>query len=202
TGGATIKDPGSSAYSFAYYVDVAGREIDKARRYGRRFAVATVAFEPQPDGRPPLLRHAEMADQLLKAARDTDVLAHVDEHEFHLLMPETDGLGAHAARCRVLARLAERGGKAIPAGLLVGVSTFPHDGSDLSQLLRVARRRAEATRSSLVRRLPPDRTGLADLLEALTWKHHAPPAGALSAPQPIELSISEASALAVAVVAD
>src|SRR5262245_25717304 len=28
TGGATVKDPGSSAYSFAYYVDVAGREID------------------------------------------------------------------------------------------------------------------------------------------------------------------------------
>src|SRR5262249_15458921 len=44
-GGATVKDPSSSAYSFAYYVDVAGREIDKARRYGRRFAIATIALE-------------------------------------------------------------------------------------------------------------------------------------------------------------
>src|SRR6185312_14322399 len=185
TGGATIKDPGSSAYSFAYYVDVAGREIDKARRYGRRFAVATVAFEPQPDGRPPLLRHAEMADQLLKAARDIDVLARVDEHEFHLLMPETDGLGAHACRRRVLARMAERMadkvGQTIPRGLLVGVATFPHDGRDLSQLLRIARRRAEATKASIVHRLGADLNGLFDLPGTLGWDESAP-ATDLSAP--------------------
>jgi CheY-like chemotaxis protein len=202
TGGATIKDPASSAYSFAYYVDVAGREIDKARRYGRRFAVATVAFEPTLDGRPPPVTHAELADQLLKAARDTDVLAHVDEHEFHLLMPETDGLGAHAARRRVLARLAERGGKALPPGLLVGVSTFPHDGADLSQLLRVARRRAEATRSSLVRRLGPDQGALVDVIDALGWELEVPPPEAIYAARPLELSLADAAALASVVVAD
>jgi hypothetical protein len=202
TGGATIKDPASSAYSFAYYVDVAGREIDKARRNGRRFAVATVAFEPQADGRPPLLRHAEMADQLLKAARDTDVLAHVDEHEFHLLMPETDGLGAHAARRRVLSRLAERGGKAIPVGLLVGAATFPHDGADLSQLLRVARRRAEATRSSLVRRLGPDQSGLVDVIDALGWELEVPPPEAIYAARPLELPVTDAAALATTVIGD
>ena len=192
-GGATIKDPASSAYSFAYYVDVAGREIDKARRYGRRFAIATVAFERVGRGRRrPPMGHAEMADQLLKAARDTDVLAHVDEHEFHLLMPETDGLGAHAARRRVLARLVERGGKALPRGLLVGVSTFPHDGADLSQLLRVARRRAEATRHSLVRRLAADQSGLADILDALGWELEAPPPDAISAARPLELPIADA----------
>jgi DNA-binding NarL/FixJ family response regulator len=46
TGGAAMKDPASSAYSFAYYVDVAGREIDKAKRYGRRFTIATILLEP------------------------------------------------------------------------------------------------------------------------------------------------------------
>ncbi|MET0594155.1 MAG: response regulator, partial [Polyangiaceae bacterium] len=35
-----IKDLTTSAYTFAYFVDIAGREIDKARRYGRRFALA------------------------------------------------------------------------------------------------------------------------------------------------------------------
>ena len=83
-GGAAIKDPASSAYSFAYYVDVAGREIARAQRYTRRFAIATVAFEVGPDAQKPPMSHAEMADQLLKAARDTDMLAQVDEHEFHL----------------------------------------------------------------------------------------------------------------------
>lgn len=198
-GAAVIKDPGSSAYSFAYYVDVAGREIDKARRYGRRFSIATVAFEGGA-GEPPPLSRAEMADQLLKAARDTDVLAHVDEHEFHLLMPESDGLTAHACRRRVLARLAERG--ALPKGLLVGVSTFPHDGQNLSQLLRVARRRAEATKHSLVRRLTPDQSGLLDLLDALGWELETPSASAVTAARSLELPLTDAVALATTVVAD
>lgn len=198
---ATIKDPASSAYSFAYYVDVAGREIDKARRYGRRFAIATVAFEASDEGERPPMGHAEMADMLLRAARDTDVLAQVDEHEFHLLMPETDGLGAHAARRRVIARLIERGGKVMPRGLAVGVSTFPHDGANLSQLLRVARRRAEATRHSLVRRIASDQTGLADILDAFGW-NEAPPPHVISAARPLDLPLGNAVGLAAAVVGD
>lgn len=200
-GAAVIKDPASSAYSFAYYVDVAGREIDKARRYGRRFSIATVAFEVASDGeRSAPLSHAEMADQLLRAARDTDVLAQVDEHEFHLLMPESDGLAAHACRRRVLSRLAERG--VLPRGLLVGVSTFPHDGQNLSQLLRVARGRAEATRHSLVRKLAPDQTGLLDLLDAIGWELETPPPSALSAARVVEVPLTDAVALATTVVAD
>ena len=43
-----IKDLTTSAYTFAYFVDIAGREIDKARRYGRRFALATIALDEDP----------------------------------------------------------------------------------------------------------------------------------------------------------
>jgi len=43
-----IKDLTTSAYTFAYFVDIAGREIDKARRYGRRFALATIALDEEP----------------------------------------------------------------------------------------------------------------------------------------------------------
>lgn len=159
-----------------------------------------MAIEPAGDGQKPARTHAEMADQLLKAARDTDVLAHVDEHEFHLLMPETDGLGAHAARRRILARLAERGGKVLPPGLLVGVCTFPHDGSDLSQLLRVARRRAEATRHSLVRGLASDQTALIDLIDALGWELEEPSPADTSAARPLELPVADVAALAASVV--
>jgi hypothetical protein len=200
--GAAMKDPASSAYSFAYYVDVAGREIDKARRYARRFAVAVVTFETGEDGKPPPLSHAEVADQLLKAARDTDVVAHIDEHEFHMLMPETDGLGAHAARRRILARIAERLGKAFPPGLLVGVSTFPHDGNDLSQLLRAARRRADATRGSIVRRLSAGGTSLVEIVDALSWELEAPSLTAIYSARPIDLPSSAAAAVGAAVVAD
>jgi hypothetical protein len=100
----------------------------------------------------------------------------------------------------VLARLAERG--ALPKGLLVGVSTFPHDGQNLSQLLRVARRRAEATKHSLVRRLTPDQSGLLDLLDALGWELETPSASAVTAARSLELPLTDAVALATTVVAD
>jgi hypothetical protein len=208
-GGGAIKDPTSSAYSFAYYVDVAGREIDKARRHGRRFAIATVALDPDApassSGLPPEvpMRPAEVADHLLKAARDLDVLARVDENEFHLLLPETDGLGAHACRRRVLTRLGGGERRIVPKGLLVGIATFPHDGQNLSQLLRMARRRAEVTKGSIVHRIGVENAGLGDILDALEWDATSAPAPSdISAARPIELPIAEATALATAVVAD
>src|SRR5262249_39163987 len=100
--GTTFKDPTSSAYSFGYYVDVAGREMDRARRFHRRFAIADavlVADEGQQGANP-----AEIADQILNVMRDIDVLARIDENEFHLLLPETDGLAAQACRRRILGR--------------------------------------------------------------------------------------------------
>jgi ActR/RegA family two-component response regulator/GGDEF domain-containing protein len=203
SGGGAIKDPSSSAYSFAYYVDVAGREIDKARRHGRRFSIATVALETAGDDAIGM-RAAEVADHLLKAARDIDVLARVDESEFHFLLPEADGVGAHACRRRVLARFAQAvDRKQAPRGLLVGVATFPHDGQNLSQLLRVARRRADATRESIVHRIGIETNGLGDLLDALEWDAPAPAEpSALSAARPFELPIPEAVALAAAAVTD
>ncbi len=200
--GAPVKDPGSSAYSFAYYVDVAGREIDKARRYGRRFAIVTVAFDAGDDTSGAVMRPPEIADQILLCARDIDVLARVDEHELHLLMPESDGLTAHACRRRILARFAEKGPRALPRGLLVGAATFPHDGRDLSQLLRVARRRAEATRSSIVHRLGDGSVKIVDLLDALEWEAGTPSLEDLGAPRPITLPVADLAALAAAVTAD
>jgi ActR/RegA family two-component response regulator len=200
-GGAAIKDPSSSAYSFAYYVDVAGREIGRARRYGRRFAIVTIVAEA-PDGVTP--RSAtELADRLLGAAHDTDVLARVDESEFHLLLPEASGLAAHASRRRIL-RLGT--GQDRPAGieaLLVGGAAFPHDGQDLGKLLRVARLRAEASKTSVVHRLEPDQQGVPELLEALIWETaNGAPARQTSAVRPLELGVPEAQALVQSVVAD
>ncbi|EYF03598.1 putative GAF sensor protein [Chondromyces apiculatus DSM 436] len=269
SGGAAMKDPTSSAYSFAYYVDVAGREIDKARRYGRRFSIATILIEPAAPDIPPrqprfpptdlpvsadvdtgwgtasgqrapwaepppasnghhpkhgpfAMDPAELAEILLDAARDTDILARVDENEFHLLMPETTGLDAHACYRRVIARLAasEKHESRLPRGLLMGITTFPHDGQGLAQLLRIARRRAEATKDSLIHRLPHDVRSLGqvvdtlvDLVAADARRTEPPPSTAglsqagpaptrpfaLSAPRLLELALPEAVALAVSV---
>jgi len=197
-GGAAIKDPTSSAYSFAYYVDVAGREIGRARRYGRRFSIVTMVAETVAGKSP--LSPTEFADRLLATVHDTDILARVDEHEFHMLLPETSGLGAHACRRRIV-RLGA--GEKSGLSLLVGAAAFPHDGQDLGKLLRVARLRAEASKTSVVHRLDPDTNTVPDLLEMLIWETaNAAPAGQTSAVRPLEVAAPEAQALAQCVVAD
>ncbi|HEY6081665.1 MAG TPA: response regulator [Polyangiaceae bacterium] len=163
-----MKDPSSSAYTFAYFVDVAGREIAMARRHGRRFSLATVGLELQPDSgvgdeTEPTVFGAE---RVLGAVRDTDVLARVDANEFYLLLPETGGPGAHACRRRILAQLGTVGG-ASQFSTAVGIATFPHDGSDLSQLLRVAKFRADASRSSVVHTMGLAALPLGKLVDAL-----------------------------------
>ena len=205
-----MKDPSSSAYTFAYFVDVAGREIDMARRHHRRFALATIGVhterptEVEVEVEPTVL----VSEHVLAAVRDTDVLARVDANEFYLLLPETGGLGAHSCRRRILAQLAERtpAGSA-PDGLAVtvGVATFPHDGGDLSRLLRVAKQRAEASQNSVVHRLNLHELSLPVLADTLLAQ--SPVTGTersrgLEAPHYIELPAMDLVGLALATVSE
>lgn len=168
-----MKDPQSSAYTFAYFVDVAGREIDKARRHGRRFALATIALSEDSPRRVSESTNAatELVERVLSVVRDTDVLARVDEGEFYLLMPETGGVGAHICRRRVMRELLRGDGLRRPeregVDFMVGVATYPHDGRDLSQLLRVAKHRADASQHSVVWNPDIARAPLARLYEEI-----------------------------------
>ena len=201
-----MKDPSSSAYTFAYFVDVAGREIDMARRHSRRFALATIGVQfdrpSQGEGEPTVL----VAEHVLTAVRDTDVLARVDANEFYLLLPETGGLGAHSCRRRILAELALRE----PAwskeglGMTVGVATFPHDGGDLSRLLRVAKQRAEASLNSVVHQLRLGEQSLPDLADTLLAQPGVDPAHArgLESPHYIELPAMDLVGLALSAVSE
>jgi hypothetical protein len=192
-----MKDPRSSAYTFAYFVDVAGREIDMARRHRRRFSLATISVHPRGEARPdepePTLATVE---HVLGGVRDTDVLARVDANEFYLLLPETGGLGAHSCRRRVLERLAlAPGAERHEVG--VGVAAYPHDGGDLSRLLRVARHRAEVCRVSVVERLGLRKLGLADLVDALLSEPWGLGAASplLDVPRVIELPMTDVAVL-------
>ncbi|HEY8943041.1 MAG TPA: diguanylate cyclase, partial [Polyangiaceae bacterium] len=199
-----MKDPESSAYTFAYFVDVAGREIDMARRHGRRFALATIAVQTTPESTGRLSREptVEAAERVLAAVRDTDVLARVDANEFYLLLPETGGLGAQACRRRVLEQL---GNRRDTDGLEVamGLATFPHDGADLSRLLRVAKHRADESAGSVVQRFELAGLPLPQLVDTLL-ERVAVQAGrkpsALEAPRYIELPSMDAIELALAAV--
>jgi GGDEF domain-containing protein len=191
-----MKDPTSSAYTFGYFVDVAGREIDKARRHGRRFALATIAIAddvPENIG-------IQVVERTLDTVRDTDVLARVDEREFYLLLPETGGVGAHVCRRRILRQLSQipAAPSATPRGLdvTVGVATFPHDGRDLSQLLRVAKYRADGARRSMAGRRDLDTLSLGEVLDAFVWELSGVGAAGF-APRVVEMPAIDLVALAV-----
>lgn len=191
----TMKDPDSSAYTFAYFVDVAGREIDKARRHARRFALATLTIESPGTGN--AADSVQLAEHVLAAVRDTDVLARVDDREFYLLLPETGGIGAHACRRRVMRHFRQA---APQAQLSIGVATYPHDGSDLSGLMRVARHRADASRDSVVSRLELTSLPLTDALEALL--RHVNGSVSPDQPRTIELPRADVVRLAAAAVTE
>ncbi len=164
-----IKDPGSSAYTFAYFVDVAGREIDKSRRHQRRFSLLTLNLD-DPDS--PDALSVELAERVLATVRASDVLARVDEREFYILLPETGGVGAYTCRRRLLSKLgarAARRGEGVRLPVTLGTATYPHDGPDLSALLRRAKRRAEASSKALTRGVRIDPLRPDESLDALFW---------------------------------
>jgi GGDEF domain-containing protein len=206
----SMKDPASSAYTFAYFVDVAGREIDMARRHGRRFALATVGIQYQiprfdaEQAEPSVVA----AERVLAAVRDTDVLARVDANEFYLLLPETGGLGAHACRRRVVSQLEAQNSTTAPGtalSVVVGVATFPHDGSDLSHLLRVAKFRADASQNSVVLHMGLSTMALADIADVLlahVGGGRPPGVDSLDLPHYIELPAVDLVAVALGAVSE
>ncbi len=103
-------------------------------------------------------------------------------------------------RRRILARLtpsSER--RPAPRGVLAGVATFPHDGRDLAQLLRVARRRADQTAGSIVHRMGfSAESTLAELCSPPGFDPN--PAGELLAARPLVLAVADAVALATTAV--
>ena len=152
-----IKDPDTSAYTFAYFVDVAGREIERARRHGRRFALLTFLVdnygELRSRARGEALRSAqrELVDTILDTVRDTDILANVEDDEMYLLVPEAGMMGALACRRRIAEKQRKRSEAARIDGrpsmqITIGVATFPRDGRDLMALLKAAHKRNNAAR--------------------------------------------------------
>ncbi len=180
-----LRDPDSSAYNLAYFTDVATKEVDKARRYGRCFSLLSFAL----DGLPHLRARAgtEQARAAVRATtralgrvlRESDVLAKVAEQEFLLLLPETDAFGAQVFLRRALAAAREapelravEGAAALQ--LTGGAASFPRDGEDLDFLTEACRARLEQRRASLYRRLVLDPVGFWEAVELLLGSPDGP----------------------------
>lgn len=169
-------DESVRVYPPRHFRTVADRMLTLASRHDRRASVLAITI---PTDRPN--RREEATLEIADIIRNTDALCGNEEGDLLVFLPETSGLGAHACRRRILARLTgdrrarPKGGavrstqdpRSKTAPISVGVSTFPHDGGTLKRLVRAARTRAYDDARSPVHTLALEAMALPDVIDAL-----------------------------------
>jgi diguanylate cyclase (GGDEF)-like protein len=171
-----LRDRETGAYNLAYFVDYAGKEFYKARRYARAFSLAVLsvdnAEQMRKEGGRDLYRRAgrDLVSAVGRVVRDADILAKVSESEYYVLLPETDHFGAimflrrAAEEIRKEASIREMEERC-PVLVSMGAAAFPRDGEDFDEMLHWARARLGEQRGSMLRRLH-----LGDLSPSAFWE--------------------------------
>jgi hypothetical protein len=165
----------SRIYALEQFKDTASREIDRAKRHGRRLVIGVILTSD--------LREPFIEQILVDSIRESDVLAKGGLGQYYLLLPETGAIGAHACRRRML-RLAspkdpEVDASAHGAKLSIGMAAYPHDGQAFESLGARARTRALEATHSIVHTHPFGTRPLAEVIDALLATP-VPPRGAWS----------------------
>jgi len=159
-----LRDRETAAYNLSYFTDYAGKEIYKARRYGRTFSILTLSIDNLPQLRVRLNaaegRQAPRAviKALSRIVRDSDVIAKASDGEFYVMLPETDYFGAMIFLRRALGAIRDEPEvqeleARLPLAVVAGAATFPKDGEDFDDLVHRCRRRMDERRASLQRKL-------------------------------------------------
>lgn len=161
-----------------HFRTVADRLLTLAGRHDRRASVLAITL-PGAD-RPN--RREEATLEIADIVRNTDALCGTEDGDLLLFLAETSGIGAHACRRRILARLMGDRRQRPPKGavtrtqeprsskggaIAIGVATFPHDGATLKRLVRSARTRAVDDARSPVHTLALESLALREVVDAL-----------------------------------
>jgi diguanylate cyclase (GGDEF)-like protein len=148
------RDPLTGMLNRRAFVRELDAEIERSRRYGRRFALAIGDLDGfkainDSDGHPAGDRALEHVARLLDGAlRASDTVFRIGGDEFALLLPETAAAEAADVAGRVAAAVA--GDRELPHDLAIsfGVALFPDDGDSSKELIwRADKALYEAKRS-------------------------------------------------------
>ncbi|MCW2235696.1 diguanylate cyclase [Azospirillum canadense] len=141
-------DPLTAVWNRRHFLELAGAELGRARRHGRRLSVFLLDldhFKAVNDG----YGHAA-GDEVLRVAvsrarealRTSDQIARFGGEEFAILLPETDLAGAHVVAERVRAAIAGAPvaveGRAVPITGSLGVAEWDGAEPSIEQTLRRA----------------------------------------------------------------
>jgi GGDEF domain-containing protein len=129
-----IYDRETGLYAYWYFVLRLEEEVARARRYGQPFGILLVEAS-----RARLSRADEggLVETLRSSFRVTDMVCHMGNLRFLVLLSNTDADGVRIVHERLGERLAA-------GGTELGRAVFPDDGVDLAALVRSAEAAAKA----------------------------------------------------------
>lgn len=159
-----VHDPLTGTYSPVYFHQAGAKEVNIAHRYGRSMSAVVVQLDTFPAAKATLKEAQarqllkEFAAKILEVARETDVVAMLEEGIFGVIVPETDYYGGLMLIKRLRAAL--RGmvfsvdlSRELRPRASMGAASYPRDGEQLMTILRRARERLVQDRDSVVRSL-------------------------------------------------
>jgi diguanylate cyclase (GGDEF)-like protein len=159
-----VHDPDTGTYSPVYFHQTGEKEVNIAHRYGRSMSAVVVQLDTFPAVKATLKETQarqllkEFAGKILEVARETDVVAMLEEGVFGVIVPETDYYGGLMLIKRLRAAL--RGmvfsvdlSRELKPRASMGAASYPRDGEQLVTILRRARERLAQDRDSVVRTL-------------------------------------------------
>jgi diguanylate cyclase (GGDEF)-like protein len=162
-----VTDPLTGLYNRRLFAESFEKELNRARRYGLPLGIVILdlhRFKEVNDryGHPrgdQILRAA--ASTLQKSLRTSDFAYRIGGDEFALLLPQTDTAQALALSRRIESIFAETlqpQNLAFPVTMDHGIATFPHDGDQSEQLIRVADERLYLLKHANHARMPEPTT--------------------------------------------
>jgi diguanylate cyclase (GGDEF)-like protein len=166
----SLHDPETGVYSAAFHEDYFKKERFKAARFRRPLSVIFLVVENYSllleQTRESVVTGvlSAMIDTVQKALRDSDLVSRQEPNRFCIVLPETDAFGAMLAVRRLRNAVREKSrirflGTDYSLQPLFLSATWPRDGKDFPELLRVAEQKyARKLKSPLHRQRLADRT--------------------------------------------
>ncbi|MCX7944501.1 MAG: response regulator [Deltaproteobacteria bacterium] len=177
-----LREKDSHLYSMAYFIDYAGKEIYRARRYKRPFSVVEIVIDNAEYFK--LNMNKDMYENLSKwlvgnistGLRSSDVISRVSESEFLLVMPDTDYMGALAYISRSLNNFRSEQfvnflDKYVPLSVSMGAASFPAHGSDYDSLIYTCSGKIKSIRESVYRRHHLEDMGFYQIIDYLVGSY-------------------------------
>ncbi len=173
-----LREKDSHLYSMAYFIDYAGKEIYRARRYKRPFSLVEIVIDNAEYFKMNMTK--DMYENLSKwlvnnissGLRSSDVIARVSESEFLLVMPDTDYMGALSYISRSLCNFRSEQfvnllDKYVPLSVSMGAASFPADGNDYDSLIYTCTKKINLIRDSVYRKHHLEDMGFYQILDYL-----------------------------------